>query len=337
MARYGPRTSLRNFHFVNFSDSLQSGSINPALLSYLAERLGDDYLRPHALLHYDYLRKNGLNLGAQRCDLMYLSRLFLHCPAEIPAEIDVEYEDVFFKDLGVLVAHGRDEDGNDWDFAAKTGNNNEQHNHNDCGSFILNINGTPMIIEIGAPEYTKDYFRERRYEYLAARTLGHSLPIVNGCEQAAGTHHAAKVLNAEMEPDNIHFCADLTHCYPSSAECGEVVRDFQWDKARGRIQVKDYYELSKHDSFDSSIITDKDRWSSRDEQSRHHRAEGVQHRDHAAIARHDTVFAASRRGPRISQDNTSGVQRKVHRIILQAASRSAGNSASISYEIATRA
>jgi len=258
MARYGPRTSLRNFHFVNFSDSLQSGSINPSLLAYLAERMGDAKLLPFAQLHYSFLQEHGINLDAQRCDLFYLTRLFLHCPAEIPEKIDVEYEDVFFSDLGVVVAHGRDEKGNDWDFAAKTGHNNEQHNHNDCGNYLLNINGTPMIIEIGAPEYTKDYFRERRYEYLAARTLGHSLPIVNGCEQAAGIHYAARVLNIEMEPGSLHFCADLTHCYPVSAGCGEVVRDFQWDKARGRIQVKDYYELTKHESFETSIITDKD-------------------------------------------------------------------------------
>ncbi len=258
IARYGPRTSLRNFHFVNFSDSLRTGAMNPALLAYLAERLRDVDLWPHMLLHYGYLQKHGLNLNEQRCDLFYLTRLFLHCPAEIPPKIDVEYEDVFFKDLGVIVTHGRDEKGNDWDFAAKTGHNNEQHNHNDCGSFILNINGIPMIIEIGAPEYTKDYFRERRYDYLAARTLGHSLPIINGCEQAAGLHYAAKVLTAEIDSSSVHFCADLTQCYPSSAGCGEVVRDFQWDKSRGRLQVKDYYELSKHESFDSSIITDRE-------------------------------------------------------------------------------
>jgi len=122
----------------------------------------------------------------------------------------------------------------------------------------LNINGTPMITEIGAPEYTKDYFRDRRYQYLAARTLGHSLPIVNGCEQAAGIHYAAKMLTVEIEPERVHFCVDITHCYPSSAGCGEIVRDFQWDRQRGRIQVKDYYELSHNESFESSVITDKE-------------------------------------------------------------------------------
>jgi hypothetical protein len=323
MARYGPRTSLRNFHFVNFSDSLQSGSINPSLLAYLGERLQDDHLRMHAALHYSYLREHGINLDAQRCDLFYLTRLFLHCPAEIPAKVEVEYEDVFLNDLGVLIAHGQDEKGNDWDFAAKTGHNNEQHNHNDCGSYILNINGTPMIIEIGAPEYTKDYFRERRYEYLAARTLGHSLPIVNGCEQAAGLHYTSKVLNMEMEPANIHFCADLTHSYPSNAGCGEVVRDFQWDKAHGRIQVKDYYELSKHESFESSIITDK--------QVDLGAAQAVITGESASIIIKPlpgTVFAGMEEH---EYRDHSGVQRKVHRIILKP--QNIDEQRAVSYEI----
>ncbi|HWB60886.1 MAG TPA: heparinase II/III family protein, partial [Chthoniobacteraceae bacterium] len=323
MAHYGSRVSLPNFHFVNFSDSLRSGSLNPALLTYLADRLGDDSLRPHALLHYRYLREHGLNFAAQRSDLFYLSRIFLNCPAAIPETIDVQYEDVYFKDLGVLIAHGRDADENFWDFAAKTGHNNEQHNHNDCGSYILNINGLPMIIEIGAPEYTKDYFRERRYEYLAARTLGHSLPIVNGCEQAPGLHYAAKVLAADVDPETVHFCADLTRCYPTAAECNEVVRDFHWDKARGILTVKDYYELNREESFDSSIITDRD----------------VNLAPHQAVIAGEgfslivkplsnTVFAGAEDH---EYRDHNGVPRKIRRIIMRPQKIDEGHS--ISYEI----
>lgn len=257
IARYGPRMMLHDFHFANFSDSRHSANIRPSLFSYLGARLHDDYFLAHAHQSYQHLQRTGLDLQAGRCDLFYLVRLFLHCPADLSLAAPPGYEDVFFKDLGVLVAHGRDEKGNLWDFAAKAGHNAEHHNHNDCGGYLLNINGTPMIIEIGAPEYTRDYFRQRRYEYLAARTLGHSLPIVNGYEQAAGPHYAAKVLQSEFDDSHVHFLTDITQCYPSSAECGEIVRDFQWDKTRGHLLVKDYYELSKTESFESAIITDK--------------------------------------------------------------------------------
>ena len=323
IARYGARTSLRNFHFVNFSDSVRSGHINPWLLTYLANRLDDSYLQPHSLLHYSYLQKHGLNLNAQRCDLFYLSRLVLLCPAEIPGKIDVKYEDIFLKDLGLLVAHGRDEKGHDWDFAAKGGHNNEQHNHNDCGSYLININGIPMIIEIGAPEYTKEYFRERRYDYLAARTLGHSLPIVNGCEQAPGLHYASKILNADIEADNVHFCADITQCYPSSATANEVVRDFQWDRKHGRLQVKDYYDLTRHESFDSAIITDRSVTLGMDQAVI--KGEGF---DLVIRPLSNTVFAGVE--DQEYRDH-NGAQRKVHRIILRP--HKLEEQGSLSYEI----
>ncbi|MGB8356831.1 MAG: heparinase II/III family protein [Chthoniobacteraceae bacterium] len=257
VARYGPLASLHNFHFVNFSDSQRSGYLNPFLLAYLGERLRDEYFNAHAMVNYQYLLANGIGADSQRADFFHLTRLFLRCPADLSQEVSLQYEDVFFKDLAVAITHGHDSKGNFWDFAAKAGTNNEHHNHNDCGSFIVNINGMPMIVEIGTPEYTKDYFRERRYEHLAARTLGHSLPIVNGYEQSAGPHYFAKVLNADLEPDRVHFCVDLTRCYPLEAGCVEIVRDFLWDKNRGVLQVKDYYELTKHESFESSIITDR--------------------------------------------------------------------------------
>ena len=168
----------------------------------------------------------------------------------------LEPADFFFKDLAVVVASGRDQEGHLWEFAAKGGNNAEQHNHNDCGSYILNIDGYPVVVEIGAPEYTKDFFRENRYQYLAARTLGHSLPIVNGREQAAGPQYAAKVIGCELRPEHVEFSVDLAECYPSDAHCAELIRGFSFDKVRGCLEIKEYFDLSVHQSFETSVLTE---------------------------------------------------------------------------------
>jgi hypothetical protein len=144
-----------------------------------------------------------------------------------------------------------------WEFAAKGGNNAEQHNHNDCGSYLLNIDGSPVVIEIGAPEYTKDFFRENRYQYLAARTLGHSLPIVNGREQAAGPQYAAKLISYELAPGHVEFSVDLAECYPSDAHCSELIRSFYLDKVNGNLRIKEFFELSVHQSFETSVLTEE--------------------------------------------------------------------------------
>lgn len=256
IARYGPQVTLSNFHFVNFSDSPREGALNPALLTYLGDRLNDDLLRAHGYRGYMRLAETGLNPEAQRCDLTYLTRLILNCPREHSAEGVIETEDTYFRDMEILVARGRDEKGALWEFAAKGGNNAEQHNHNDCGSYLLNVNSEPMIVELGAPEMTRAFLKQHRYEHLAARTMGHSLPVINGVEQAAGPQYTARVLTCEMTPERAEFSVDLSACYPASANCNDLVRSFYFDKKKGRLRVKEFYELTVEQSYETAVITE---------------------------------------------------------------------------------
>ena len=184
-------------------------------------------------------------------------RLLLNTPEDTNVDRPIEPGDFFFKDLAVVVSSGRDTNNHLWEFAAKGGNNAEQHNHNDCGSYILNIDGCPVVTEIGAPEYTKDFFRENRYHYLAARTLGHSLPIVNGREQAAGPQYASKVISCELTPGRVEFSVDLAECYPSDAHCSELIRSFYLDKIQGRLRIKEFFDLAVHQSFETSVLTEE--------------------------------------------------------------------------------
>jgi hypothetical protein len=257
IARYGPRVSLSNFHFVNFSDSPRTGALSPSLLTYLGRRLQDEMLLAHGYRSYQRTAQTGLNLQGQRADLFYLVRLFLNCPSDHSAERTLEPENFFFRDFGVLVVRGRDQRGNLWELAAKAGHNAEHHNHNDCGSYLLNINGSPAIIEIGAPAYTKDYFGEKRYEYLAARTLGHSLPIVNGREQSAGPQYVSQVLSTEMSEEQVEFSVELTPCYPPDAQCLDLVRRLHFHKVRGVLSVEETFDLAAHESYETSVITDR--------------------------------------------------------------------------------
>jgi hypothetical protein len=321
IAKYGPRVTLANYQFVNFSDSPRTGALNPWLLTYLGTRLGDDVMLAHGYRSYQRMDQTGINLQGQRTDLFHLVRLLLNVPTDAQAERGIEMEDVMFRDMGVLIAHGRDEHGNLWDFAAKAGHNAEHHNHNDCGSYILNIQGKPLVIEIGAPEYTKDFFREHRYQYLAARTLGHSLPIINGCEQAAGPQYAARVLNHELAEDHVEFSVELTACYPPAAHCTVLVRSFYFDKLKGCLRVKESYELTKHDSFETSVIAEE-----LIEQSGERAAVigGI------LIVRpfEDTVFAGIEEQ---EYRDHSGVPRKVYRLIMKPSNLAAQHS--IGYEL----
>ena len=54
-----------------------------------ADLLNHERLRAHGYRGYQRLEQTGLNLQGQRCDLLYLSRLFLHCPAELSKPVSI--------------------------------------------------------------------------------------------------------------------------------------------------------------------------------------------------------------------------------------------------------
>jgi len=255
IARYGPRVSLSGGNFVNFSDSGARGDLNPALLTYLGQRLDEPEFLLLARDNYGALLKKGIDLKGERSDTFYLGRIFLRCVVDAASTAQFERKDCFLPDLAVLVARGTDRRGHLWEFAAKAGHNDEHHNHNDCGNFILNIDGVRIFTEIGAPEYVKDFFGPKRYEFLAARSMGHSLPVINGFEQAAGRSFASSVISHTLASDLAEFIVDAGGCYPAAAGCLKFVRSFHFDKSAGALIMEDQFELGRAGSLESAFIT----------------------------------------------------------------------------------
>jgi len=243
IALYGPRMALSGGHLVNFADGAPSGGLRPAILCDLGERLGLAECRATGLDNYRRLLREGIDWKAERADVFSLLRAMLRCPMDLPAAEGPMAKDCFLPDLAVVVARGKDNRGHLWEFAAKGGHNGEHHNHNDCGSYILNMDGIRFITEIGAPEYVHDFFGSHRYEFLAARSLGHSVPLINGCEQSCGSAFAAAVLSVALSEDQVEFMVDLTRCYPPEALCRRLQRTFLFEKSAGRLTVTDDYEL----------------------------------------------------------------------------------------------
>lgn len=107
-------------------------------------------------------------------------------------------------------------------FAAKGGRNNEPHNHNDLGHFIIYSNGRFILDDLGWPEYDGDYFGEKRYENICAASEGHSVPILGGSVQVRGGDHYSRLLG--QSGDKISF--DLTPAYPKGS-CQRLIRTFE--------------------------------------------------------------------------------------------------------------
>lgn len=132
-----------------------------------------------------------------------------------------------------------------YEFAAKAGRNNESHNHNDVGSFLLNVNGRSIITDPGRGEYTADYFSEKRYEYFAPSALAHSVPVINGNSQKEGEMRFGKILEA----DNNRLVIEFEKAYDDNS-LQKLVRTFEFFS--DKIIITDNVKFNK----DQNIITE---------------------------------------------------------------------------------
>ncbi len=95
--------------------------------------------------------------------------------------------------------------------AAKGGHNGEPHNHNDIGSFLIYRGGEELLADLGAGEYTREYFRdETRYQIFCNSSRGHSVPRVDGKEQMAGAEYRAR----DVRMDEKSFSLEMAGAYP---------------------------------------------------------------------------------------------------------------------------
>lgn len=102
--------------------------------------------------------------------------------------------------------------------AAKGGQNGQGHGHNDCGSFIVFVDGEACLCDLGAGQYNAAYFSLERYSFLTTSSRGHNVPVVNGCLQIAGNDCGAKEIQVDISHPVRRFCADLSSCYPKDAD-----------------------------------------------------------------------------------------------------------------------
>lgn len=91
----------------------------------------------------------------------------------------------------------------------KGGHNDENHNHNDLGSFAVAVDGVPLLPDLGRAEYNADTFSERRYDLWHVRSVWHSTPQPRGVEQRAGREWRAPL---EELPDG--WRCDLSDAFP---------------------------------------------------------------------------------------------------------------------------
>ncbi len=125
--------------------------------------------------------------------------------------------------------------------AAKGGNNNENHNHNDVGNFIYYANSLPIIMDVGVGSYTAKTFGPLRYTIWTMQSDYHNVPLINGVSQSPGA--VFKATNSSFDSKKLYFSTDIAKAYPKEAGVKSWVRSYHLKK--GALMINDQYALEE--------------------------------------------------------------------------------------------
>ncbi|MDN4068075.1 heparinase II/III family protein [Paenibacillus vini] len=219
---------------VNFSDALPHASVQLGLSRYLAAKY-EEVQSPPVSLCADF-REDHCSRWAPA-----LRNLLWRGLAEDCADWDPG--DFWLEDAGWLISRAETEAGT-FGFAAKGGHNDEPHNHNDLGQFILAGGGDFFLSDLGCGEYTKDYFREARYVYDCNGSQGHSVPIIDGVLQSEGRGKAATILEQLISDAEIRLAVELSAAYICEG-LESFTRSWVWRKtALLELEMQDVYRFA---------------------------------------------------------------------------------------------
>ena len=145
--------------------------------------------------------------------------------------------DVWLPSTEVLLARHRAGSAAGLTFAAKGGHNDEHHNHNDVGSFVVASDGVPVIVDAGRPTYTLQTFGPDRYDIWTMQSGWHNVPVIGGLEQRAGAGFAASGVEALITDASTSLSMDLSGAYPGATAPWR--RTVRLDREAGRVTVED--------------------------------------------------------------------------------------------------
>jgi hypothetical protein len=138
-------------------------------------------------------------------------------------------ESYYLPDVQWLLSRHITEDGGSYSFAAKGGHNDEPHNHNDAGHFIVHADGQAYLADLGSGMYTAQYFGPERYTLWCNGSQGHSVPIIEGGFQQNGPSYVAKVKAAYSGEQFDQLILELSAAY-ANPKLNQLERRFHWAK-----------------------------------------------------------------------------------------------------------
>ena len=249
IAQFPLRTVLTQGVWASFSDSDSNPQFHPGLLSHLAARLD--------LVELTELGTANDFVVAEFNQFAWPLRQYAW-PLPASNRVFGGSRHDWFEEMAWMVSRLDPDDPGSLRLAAKGGHNNEMHNQNDVGSFLVVSGGLVVLTDPGRGRYSKAYFGPERYDNLMASSRGHSVPVVAGLAQAEGREHGACVLHHSHGQAKDRLELEMACAYPAKSGLSSLRRKLALDRMTpgGRVLLEDRFSFGEQaGDFQSVLVT----------------------------------------------------------------------------------
>ena len=249
---------FRSGRTVSFSDGASRGKFRMGLASVLAIRFPEVQL-PDFKMAGSFEEDHCARFTPYKMDYFFTRRYLEQLKEESAEGFVLDNSEKNVKESGEFIVL----DSAQWSIgkaangvgmACKGGHNKEPHNHNDVGSFLYVVGEDMLLEDLGAGEYTKEYFGPGRYNIFCNNSFSHNVPIVAGQGQMPGREYKADLFEAEDKGDKGLVRIKFASAYEEKL-IQSVDRCMSFDKQTGVLEVKDQFEHSEEILVTENLIT----------------------------------------------------------------------------------
>ncbi len=179
IARFPLGMALSPGRYLNFGDATERAGLQPGILQRLAERTGLQELIGLITPPDSQKTSRAASLAITLRDIAWWDGQQQPFPA-------AARQDFYLPACAVIKLTGQTIRGRPVALTAKAGRNTGHHYHLDIGHFTVHVDGESLLCDPGRGLYTREYFRDQRFQNVFCNSFGHSVPRVGGQQQRPG-------------------------------------------------------------------------------------------------------------------------------------------------------
>ena len=251
MALYGYRFEMYPANVAAFGDAALHTHMDDFTRAYTNEALGLG--EPQHLREIPLTGSPSAN-DAPLCNAVFA--LFGH-PAPMAANAAGSADaqiglQSYFASVGVLVS--RPAQGDKLAVAVKCGGN-ENHSHNDIGSYTIGLGSEQPTGDVGRPQYSAKTFSKERYSIPGISSWGHPVPVIDGAGQLEADKIKPKVLSVRLSDESDEIVINTADAYAVEA-LQSLTRTLIHDRRHhGTVIITDRFEYRQPGKFEVAITT----------------------------------------------------------------------------------